>query len=154
LAVPILVDGHNLIGRLPGVSLQDPDDEYQLIHLLRSYQARVGKRVTIVFDPGPGAGLQRVPSSDSVQVLFAPRESTADALIANRVRATRDPGAWLVITSDRELADLVRGLGARVRSSDEFASDLGLDDKESDWRDSPLTSAEIEEWQALFEDRD
>jgi hypothetical protein len=34
--VPILIDGHNLIGRLSQFSLQDPDDEEKLVSLLKS----------------------------------------------------------------------------------------------------------------------
>ncbi|MGD9375749.1 MAG: NYN domain-containing protein, partial [Anaerolineae bacterium] len=49
--MPILIDGHNLVGKLPVLSLQDPDDEQKLIELLRSYQARTGKEVIVVFDP-------------------------------------------------------------------------------------------------------
>ena len=50
--MPILIDGHNLIGRLPAISLQDPDDEEKLARMLSSYRARTGKSITVVFDPG------------------------------------------------------------------------------------------------------
>src|SRR5262245_8805655 len=36
----LLVDGHNLIGQMPGLSLADPDDEAQLVLLLRGYAMR------------------------------------------------------------------------------------------------------------------
>ncbi len=36
--MPILIDGHNLIGRMPALSLADPDDERQLLALLLSYR--------------------------------------------------------------------------------------------------------------------
>ena len=55
--MPILIDGHNLIGRLPAISLQDPDDEDKLVRLLKSYQARTGKSLTVVFDAGPASAL-------------------------------------------------------------------------------------------------
>jgi len=153
--VPILVDGHNLIGRLPMLSLQDPDDEEKLVRLLLSYQARVGKRITVVFDHGPGAGLGRIPSSGGVEVLFAARGSTADAVIARRVRRSADAKGGLVITSDRQLADTVKGLGARVQSSDDFSGKLSSgDDEAPDWRETPPSSEEIHEWLTMFENRD
>ena len=43
--MPILIDGHNLIGQMPGLSLEDPHDEEMLVTLLRSYRARTGKEV-------------------------------------------------------------------------------------------------------------
>ena len=42
--MPVLIDGHNLIAKLPGIHLDDPDDEERLVERLRRYQARTGKR--------------------------------------------------------------------------------------------------------------
>ena len=56
--MPILIDGHNLIGRLPDLRLDDPDDEAKLVLRLRAYAARTRKRITVVFDQGlPGGCL-------------------------------------------------------------------------------------------------
>ena len=48
----IMIDGHNLIGKIPGLSLDDPDDEEKLLVRLRAYRARTGKRLVVYFDPG------------------------------------------------------------------------------------------------------
>ncbi|MBL8045607.1 MAG: hypothetical protein JNL09_03645, partial [Anaerolineales bacterium] len=50
--MPFLIDGHNLIGKMPGLRLDDPDDERQLVQFLRAYLARVKKSGTVVFDRG------------------------------------------------------------------------------------------------------
>ena len=51
--MPLLVDGHNLIGQVPGLSLADADDEAQLVQLLRRYStAKRGRQVVVVFDRG------------------------------------------------------------------------------------------------------
>ena len=34
-----LIDGHNLIARVPGLSLADPDDEVKLLQLLKRWAA-------------------------------------------------------------------------------------------------------------------
>ncbi len=47
--MPLLIDGHNLIGRLPDLRLDDPDDEAKLVARLRTYCARTRKRITAVF---------------------------------------------------------------------------------------------------------
>ena len=48
-----LIDGHNLIGALPDISLEDPDDEVKLILVLRSWAvARRRREVTVIFDGG------------------------------------------------------------------------------------------------------
>ena len=70
--MPILIDGHNLIGRLPGISLADADDEQALVRLLLSYRARTGKAITVVFDPGVSSTLSQTRKVGGVEVVSAP----------------------------------------------------------------------------------
>jgi predicted RNA-binding protein with PIN domain len=153
--VPILIDGHNLIGHLPAISLQDPDDEEKLIGLLRSYQARTGKAITVVFDPGASFALSQVHRYGGLEIVFAPQGSSADAVIARRVRRNRNPGGIKVVTSDRELAGAVTRHGARVQSAGSFASELsGLSDESPDWKDPQLSPTEVEAWMDLFKSQE
>ena len=153
--MPILIDGHNLIGRLSQLSLQDPDDEEKLVSLLRSYRARTGKAITVVFDPGGTFALSQKRRRGGIETVFAAHGSNADAVIAKRVNRSRNPRDWLVVTSDRNLADIVARQGARVRSAEDFAKELGaLGDTSPDWKDVPPSAEEVETWLSLFEGRD
>jgi predicted RNA-binding protein with PIN domain len=153
--VPILIDGHNLIGRLPTLSLQDPHDEEKLVELLKSYHARTGKAVTVVFDPGGAFNLAQTRRLGGVEVVFVPHGKSADAVIASRVRSSRNPRGWLVITSDQKLTETVMRYGARVQSAEDFASMLSRPTKAPpDWRETPPSSDEVEAWLALFESQE
>jgi predicted RNA-binding protein with PIN domain len=153
--MPILIDGHNLIGQLPTISLEDPDDEEKLARLLSAYQARTRKAITVVFDPGGAYALPKRRQLGGVKIVFAPHGSSADRVILQRVQRLRNPSEWLVITSDRELSEAVGRLGARVQSAGAFASELtGPGEAPPDWRESSLSPDEIDSWLALFEGRD
>lgn len=153
--MPILIDGHNLIGHMSTLSLDDPDDEVQLVRLLASYRARTGRKVTVVFDSGGGLALRQSSRVSGIEVVFAPASSTADNLISGRVRKSRNPRGWLVVTSDHELAESVAGYGARVRSAREFAGELeGQPGEEIARKEVPLSPDEVDSWLSLFTDRD
>ncbi len=49
----ILIDGHNLIPKIPGMSLADLDDENQLIPLLQTYCRKRRNTVEVYFDRAP-----------------------------------------------------------------------------------------------------
>jgi len=151
--MPILIDGHNLIGRMPTLSLQDPNDEEDLVTLLVAYRARTGKAVTVVFDPGGSPGLLSKRRQGGVEIVFASHRGGADDLIARRVTRSPDPGGCTVVTSDQELARRVARRGARVRRADDFAGELGPAGDEGDpWKDTRLTSDEVEAWLDIFRD--
>jgi predicted RNA-binding protein with PIN domain len=150
-----LIDGHNLIGRLPTLSLQDPDDEEKLARLLSSYRARTGKAITVVFDPGGAFALPRRRRLGGVEIVFAPQGSSADRVITRRMQKVRNPGEWLVVTSDRELSEAVGRLGSRVQSAEAFALDITESAGEPpNWRETPPSPDEVDSWLALFEGRD
>lgn len=149
--MPVLIDGHNLIGQMPGLSLQDPDDEEKLVRSLISWRARLGKKVTVVFDPGGSFALAESRRIGGVEIVFAPHGGNADAVIARRVRRSRDPRGWLVVTSDRGLTATVEQLGARVQSAGSFAAQLEAPEAGApDWKGNPPSSEEVESWLALF----
>jgi len=151
--VPVLIDGHNLIGQLATPSLQDPDDEEALLRMLIAYRARTGRAVTVVFDPGSTFALSSTSQRGGIKVVFAPHNSNADAVIIRRVSQSRDRKGWLVVTSDRGLAAAVGGLGARVQSASDFALELEPPaSPRPDWREKPLSPDEVDAWLALFED--
>jgi len=155
--VPILIDGHNLIGRLSTLSLGDPDDEEELIRVLGSYRGRTGRSITVVFDPGGAFALPQARRYRGINVVFAPHSSSADTVIVRRVQQSRDPRRWLVVTSDRDLAGTVKRLGARVQSADAFARELQPQKQEKEglkWKEESLSADEIDDWLALFERHD
>lgn len=148
--MPILIDGHNVIGKLPTLSLQDPDDEEKLVRRLVAYAARVGKAITVVFDPGELSPLWEAQRHGGVEVVFAPRGRSADQVIARRVERSRNAREWLVITSDQQLADHVLRLGARLRSAESFVAELETAEARPERRDMPLSADEVDDWLAVF----
>lgn len=153
--MPILIDGHNLIGQLPILSLEDPDDEEKLVRLLASYRARTGKAITVVFDPGGAYALPGSRRHGGVEVVFAPHGRSADSVIARRVRRSRNPQEWQVVTSDRKLTEAVTRQGARVLRAEDYAAELELPaEVEPDRKELPPSPDEVESWLALFGDRD
>ncbi len=158
--MPLLIDGHNLIGRLPDLRLDDPDDEAKLVARLRTYHARTGKRVTVVFDHGLPGGRSRELSGGGVEVVFASAGRTADGILRERVRRARDPRGLTVVTSDHQVVAAVQAKGARVARSEDFAAQLGPPRSVDEERpqgaktDAHLSPREIEDWLAVFKNGD
>jgi predicted RNA-binding protein with PIN domain len=147
--MPFLIDGHNLIGQMPALSLADPDDEQKLIELLRAYLVRTGKQGTVVFDRGLPGGAAHW-SNNVLEVRFAPAPKKADDLIRDRLERERNARGLIVVTADRELAQAAQRAGARVRRPVDFARDLTARPKAIPKKESGLTPAEVEEWERAF----
>jgi uncharacterized protein len=153
-----LVDGHNLIGRIPDLSLADPDDEQKLVGRLHVLAQRTRQAITVVFDPGLGYVPPQAGAYRDVKVIFAPAGSTADDLIVRKVRQARDKRQLTVITSDRDLATIVRREGCQVMRSEDFASLLGpppreVSSEQEEARrraDTHLSEEEVNLWMAEF----
>ncbi len=134
----LLIDGHNLIGILPGIDLADRDDEVQLVHRLQAYHGASGKSMIVFFDSGDMPGTAGNPSVPGVAVRFARRPQTADDLILAFLRKSRQPGQHAVVTNDRELAGLARQLGASVLAASQFAEQLRAQTRSARTTGEPL----------------
>lgn len=156
--MPLLVDGHNLIGQVPGLSLADADDEAQLVLLLRRYStARRGRQVVVVFDGGVYGHPQQL-NGYGITCYFARSPQDADAELIKRLRALKRPRDWSLVTSDRQIVRVAEEMRVAVIGAREFARQLrpapqrpaSLPDEKPDVR---LSEAEIDEWLDLFRTR-
>jgi hypothetical protein len=153
--MPTLVDGHNLIGQVPGLSLSDSEDEAKLVMLLRRYATRKrGRRVVVVFDHGT-YGHPGNLNGYGVECHFARSPADADRELIRRIRAIRHVSEWQVITSDRAVAGEARARKMRVISSAEFARSLlkhvePAADLGQKYRDRPLSQNEVDDWLREF----
>jgi predicted RNA-binding protein with PIN domain len=132
----LLIDGHNLIGVMPGIDLADADDEWQLVQRLRPYAAARRQSLTVVFDSGLGPAPQWQLSGGGVTVRFAPPGVEADAVLLHLLHASPQPTKVTVITNDQGLAGRVRAAGGQVRSATQFAAQI------SPARTAPAPAAE------------
>lgn len=155
--MPFLIDGHNLVGRMPDLRLDDPDDEAKLVMRLRTYCARTGKRATVVFDHGLPGGRSYELSGGGVDVVFASTGRSADGILRERLRRARDPRGLTVVTSDRQVISTAQARGAQVMRSEEFAARLSASRRVQTLEvgtDADLSPEEVEEWLKVFEGED
>ena len=102
--MPLLVDGHNLIGQIPGLKLSDQDDEGELVMLLRRYStAKRSRQVVVVFDRGVYGHPQKLDGY-GITCHFARSPQDADAQLIKRLHALKRPREWTLVTSDRQVA--------------------------------------------------
>ncbi len=160
--MPLLIDGHNLIGKLHDLSLSDPRDEQKLVVRLRSYAGRAGKRVVVVFDPARNGSAmpsiwQQTETIGNVQIIWADQGNSADAVIRDKVANFKDRKGWLVVTSDNAVASFTRQCGVKIQSSEQFADVLKAASAETIFSqsdsDKPKPNrAEAASWSDIFKD--
>jgi predicted RNA-binding protein with PIN domain len=149
--MPLLIDGHNLIGQLPDLRLDDPDDEVKLVARLRTYCAREDKRAIVVFDHGLPGGWSEPLSGAGVRVIFASAGRDADGILRERIRNARDPRGLMVISSDRAVIAAAKAGKVRVMRAEIFAARLGAPADEAESEQGPqLSPEEVEEWMQIF----
>jgi predicted RNA-binding protein with PIN domain len=154
-AMPYLIDGHNLIPKVPGLSLDAVDDENQLVQLLQEFCRISRRQVDVYFDLAP-AGQSGKRKLGTVAVHFVRAGGTADQAIAQRLRKMgRSARNWTVVSSDLQVQASARQAGAQALSSESFASLLmamlsQTTASETKPGDAGLSPEEIEEWLALF----
>lgn len=149
--MPYLIDGHNLIGQMRGLRLDDPDDEAKLVQALKGFMMRHRKRCTVYFDAGLPGGPDRQLSSRDVKVVFAPGGTAADALIVREISKKPDPNNWTVISGDQAIVSEAQRRGMKVIDSRTFARDLEAAHVPDDADPNPHVSPdEIERWLRMF----
>ena len=154
--MPYLIDGHNLIARLPDIDLDDPDDEAKLVIKLRGFVAMNSKRCTVIFDGGMPGGYSMM-SNKSVKVIFASAFHTnADNVIKERIRKIPDAGNWTIVSSDNEVLAYARQHKMQAKTSSEFAQHLQrkprIQDSRGESTHVQVSKDEVEEWLDIFGD--
>jgi predicted RNA-binding protein with PIN domain len=153
--VKFLIDGHNLIGQMRDIHLDDPDDEAQLVDRLHQYALAGRHRITVIFDDG-SPGQNPVLSRGPVKAIFALPGSSADQLIIRRLPRIRDRQAWLIVTSDHEILAAASARRLRTERSEIFAARLQSPPTEPaapDPRQQPPSDDEVEMWLRRFRGR-
>lgn len=120
--VHYILDGYNIINRLPGLSQGTLEERRNaLIQILHSKQGSARNSVTVVFDGQSEIGGWG-PSQQSLggfKVIFTSNE-TADDRIKLLVEEQTNRKNVVVISDDRDIQYYVRALGAQVQGVTQF----------------------------------
>ena len=157
--MPYIIDGHNLIPRIPGFSLQDIDDELQLVEMLQEFCRLRRKRVEVYFDNAP-PGQLKVQKFGSITAHFVRAGRTADqAILQKLTRLGNEARNWSVVSSDREVQSAARAARATVIPAQTFAQQLlqtieGTNSSTNTAEEPAMNPDELDDWLKLFGESD
>lgn len=151
--MPIIIDGHNLIPKIPGLSLHDADDELHLIELLQVYCQHSRKQVEVFFDnASPGQPAAR--SFGLVKARFIREGRSADQAIQDKLtKLGRSARNWTVVSSDRQVLAAARAAHARVLTAEEFWREMQTSSRAASSDEKPPNEVypeDLDEWLRLF----
>ncbi len=152
----VIIDGHNLIPKVEGISLSDIDDEEKLIQLLQEFSRIQRKTVEVFFDGAPAgwAGTRRYGLVKAHFIRKTSLGNAADrAIIAYLKKQKKGAKNMTVVSSDGSIVVAARSMQAEVISSEDFAKhlkNLRESKPEVDPRQQPLTKEEIKDWVQFF----
>ena len=152
--MPYIIDGHNLIPWVPGLSLDEIDDEIRLVELLQEFCRRERKRVEVYFDRAAPGG-SRLRKFGNVTARFVRHGRTADEAISEKLRRLAGEARnYTVVSSDHSVQAAARAARARVLTSADFVGILLADNtessNESESANKKLSQSEVDEWLDIF----
>jgi len=122
----LLVDGHSVIHAWPDLrslhARQPANARRELVRQLSALHDSGRWRVTLVFD-GKAGGREEAPRN-SLAVLYAPANATADSIIEKIVQAHAGKGEIGVVTADHAEITAVESFGAFGFSPDWLRDEL------------------------------
>lgn len=126
----LIVDGYNLmfINEKGKSKIKDIEKAREhLLILLSKYYLRKGTFITVVFDSGASGfkyGLKRKLEKLGLEIIFTPKDSSADDYIVEIVNKSKNPEGIKVITSDHHIKDEIEKCNAKSISSREFMKEI------------------------------
>jgi uncharacterized protein len=150
----LIIDGHNLIPKVPGMHLADMDDETQLVQLVQEYCRRKRLKAEVFFD-GALPGSKPGGRGGTVHVHNVRKGMTADrAIIDHLERQGKAARNYTLVSSDRHVQNDALALGCAVLTAEQFAAEmintLGQVEVYSKEDNQPLKADEVEKWLELF----
>ena len=153
--MPYLIDGHNLIPKV-GLRLDSPDDEMELVAILREFARLKRQQVEVYFDGAP-IGQAGTRNLGIVRTHFVKLGQTADNAIRTRLnKMDKNAKNYIVVSSDREVQSAARVFHAQFISSENFVKlikNVINSTSKASTEDKKLSSTEVDEWLNLFRDK-
>ncbi len=143
--MPILLDGNNLLHRMPKSQRSRADVRSQVLDATRHETMSV----TVVFDGPPPAGAPLRESLGRVTVVYA-GSRTADDVIVDMLPKGAAATQFSVVTDDRGLAARVKERGAKVRSLAEWQRRRKQKPPPRSSFESKLSSHDVADWEEFF----
>jgi hypothetical protein len=150
-----LIDGHNLIPKIQGLSLSNLDDEMELVELLQIF-CRINRRKVEVFFDGAEPGFSGKRRHGMVVANYIRRGIPADLAMIDQMRKIgRAAPNWTVVSSDNQILTEARALHFRLIKSEDFATKLieslsKNNSKPNPERDLESSAENINEWLDIF----
>lgn len=155
--MPYVIDGNNLVGCSPDISLKDPNARDRVIRIVKRFQENRNNSVVIVFDGAPDAGVRRWEESTKLTVIYPKGGNTADDEIKEILDGFHYFKDVVLVSSDRELKTFAKKKGARTVNSIEFYyelkrfSHIHVKREESQKRiEAELSDSEVDQWLKVF----
>jgi predicted RNA-binding protein with PIN domain len=157
--MPYIIDGNNLVGCAPDISLDDPEARARIIQIIGKFQESRQNSVIIVFDGHPDGGVRRYDAASKFSVVYPRDGHTADDEIREILSGFNYYKDVILVSSDRELKTYARKKGARTVNSIEFYFELkrtshiyGKKEENQKRIDATLSDMEIDQWLKIFDD--
>ncbi|MCK4762256.1 MAG: NYN domain-containing protein [Candidatus Aminicenantes bacterium] len=157
--MPYIIDGNNLIGSSPDISLEDPNSRQKIVDIIRKFQENKKTSVIVVFDGEPDYYSHHQVLTNKLTIIYPRFGGTADdeiKKILNRYTYFRDV---VLVSSDRELKDFAKNKGAKTINSTEFHFELkrsyraqGKKENTDKRINTRLSKNEVDQWLKVFED--
>lgn len=150
-----IIDGHNLIPRIAGLSLEELDDEARLIQILVKFCQKKRDKVIVFFDKA-APGHQVAFNYGAVNAFFVSERRKADDAIHDYLVAHRSEARnFIVVSSDRQVQRDARAFHAGILSAESFSGQLSTrlimaGQTAGESNADPLTPEEVDEWEKLF----
>ncbi len=123
MKINYLIDGFNVGFKDNTIAerLHKGDTERAIDLTLLRIRQRVRKAgsIIVVFD-GRKHVFNKPAGYSGIEIIFSKKPQSADDIIRQKLRNLSDPAVWLVVSSDHEIINTAKDLGARVLRSEEF----------------------------------
>lgn len=155
--MPYIIDGNNLIGSSPDLSLHDLEARKKILFIIRKFQENKKNNVIVVFDGKPDDVLHKKLVTNKFTIQYPQYGSSADEEIKKILNNYINFKDVILVSSDRELKSYAKKKGARTINSIEFYFELkriyrisGKREAKQKRINTTLSKGEVDNWMKIF----